>query len=36
MRRTPRVFERGKPYAIAALLVVLVFPFRPSIISGGI
>jgi uncharacterized membrane protein YeiH len=25
MGRTPRVFERGEPYAIAALLAVLVF-----------
>jgi hypothetical protein len=25
MRRTPRVFERGEPYTIAALLAVLVF-----------
>lgn len=25
MGRTPRVFERGEPYAIAALLVVLGF-----------
>jgi uncharacterized membrane protein YeiH len=25
MGRTPRIFERGEPYAIAALLAVLVF-----------